>query len=390
MIILDDIKQDILKAVKSNFNLNVEVNFLPSLNLEFGDFYSDFCIKLAKQYKKSVTEIYNIILKDLSCDNYEISLIADYVNIKLKSFKIIDNEIFKPCINIKNVIIFIPVLDTYAKSSFYRLAFKGFLTKLLFEKLNIKVDFFVGNEKFNVNKNSSEIKDFSNSLQNVYDECKNNKNIIKIIKTIDTSLKSDLFITYLGPNTFYQRELSNEFFKTEFGQKHFVFKFHTKDWGNVYKEDEYELEEFIKNSDTAELISLMYILSKDLDFKEINYFDAELESEENFIYFFNLTKNRLSKFFNDKEYEGKSEEFTINDKFRNIAMQSYLFYESLYESLLLGNIGPWITSIDNILKEINAILNTPNFRVSLKTNTVINKDVHIFKFVLELFQDFLK
>ena len=390
MLNIDDIKQDIINSIKLNFDLSLDIKFFPSLNLELGDFYSDFCILLAKQFKKSTQDIYQIILKDLSCKNYEISLVADYVNIKLKSFKITNNEIYKPHTNIDDVIIFIPVLDTYPKSLFYRLAFKGFLTKLLFEKLNIKARLFLGNENFGANKNLSEIKDFSHSLENIYNECKDDKDIIKIINTINASYKTDLFITYLGPNTFYQRELSKEFFKTEFGQKHYVFKFHTKDWGNVYKEDEHEIEDFIKNSDLSGLVSLMYMLSKELDFKEINYYDAKLESEENFIYFLNLTVNRLNKFFDDKKCTENDQEFILEDKNRDIMMQSYLFYVSLYESLLIGNIGAWLKSIDDFLMKINVLLNNPNFRASLKTNAVSDKDIYIFNFVLELFQDFAK
>ena len=148
------------------------------------------------------------------------------------------------------------------------------------------------------------------------------------------------------------------------------------------------------------------MLSKDLDFKEINFEDSRINTQENFIYFLNLTYNRINKFFTKIDNTSSSEfEFLRDDKLRNIILRSYLFKVTLYDSLISGDIGTWIQGVDNLLREVNFVLNSPNFRYKLTNNSKVNtgllitdsqsntvsiKDKFVFNFILDLFQDFLK
>lgn len=406
MLNISDITNKLIKSAKNFYDVsNIDIVFKPSLNLSIGDFYSDFLILLAKKYKKNVNEIFDNITKDFTCENCDISLVGDYVNIRLKSFKLKDITPMNPDVKINHSIVYVPVLNTYSKSLFYRLAFKGLLNSILFKNFNVNSKLYLGNEQYCINFN--DYKSFLNILEDVYNKCISDKDVINIINTITKNNNEDLFITLLGPNTYYQRELSKEFFKTIQGQNHFVFKFHSKDWGNVYKEDEHKLCDFIKSIDSyTTFMNLTYMLSKDLDFKEINFEDSRINTQENFIYFLNLTYNRINKFFTKIDNTSSSEfEFLRDDKLRNIILRSYLFKVTLYDSLISGDIGTWIQGVDNLLREVNFVLNSPNFRYKLTNNSKVNtgllitdsqsntvsiKDKFVFNFILDLFQDFLK
>ena len=91
MLNISDITNKLIKSAKNFYDVsNIDIVFKPSLNLSIGDFYSDFLILLAKKYKKNVNEIFDNITKDFACENCDISLVGDYVNIRLKSFKLKD------------------------------------------------------------------------------------------------------------------------------------------------------------------------------------------------------------------------------------------------------------------------------------------------------------
>ena len=138
MLNISDITNKLIKSAKNFYDIsNIDIVFKLSLNLSIGDFYSDFLILLAKKYKKNVNEIFDNITKDFTCENCDISLVGDYVNIRLKSFKLKDITPMNPDVKINHSIVYVPVLNTYSKSLFYRLAFKGLLNSILFKTFNV-------------------------------------------------------------------------------------------------------------------------------------------------------------------------------------------------------------------------------------------------------------
>ncbi|MGI6680734.1 MAG: hypothetical protein ACOX3T_04545 [Bdellovibrionota bacterium] len=413
MLNIKNIEAEISKNAKEYFNTNIEAKFNPSLDLNLGDFYSDYCIVLAKEYKKSVSEIYKIISKDLSLKDYDILLIGDYINIKLKKFIINSFDIIKPNVKtnnveIKSVVIFIPLLKTYTKPLFYRLSFLGFLNKILFEKLGVKVEFFLGSKDYKANDLGSDTLSFSRLLEKVYDDLDARKDILEKIYDLDKLYNIELFLIHIGPSTFYQRSLPKALFKTTKARTHFALKFHSKDWGEVYKEDIDEMEDFIKslnknqnksqnknenkNENITALNALMYMLSTNKDFKEINYYDATINTQENFIYFLNSTLNRINKFFKGDASKEKDVlyEFSKDDKLRNIMLRGYTLNSVLCDTVRHGRVGDFLSYFDELLRDVNYVLNTPSFRSKLVNGEISSKTSFVFNYIKVVFQDFLR
>lgn len=385
MINLSDIELNITNISKKYFDVDDKVTFVPSFNLELGDFYSDYLITIAKKLKKSVKEIFDIIYKDIEQNGsiikkYDIFLIADFINIRLKNFKLSINDVESFNDISKSVLVFIPVLKSYSKSEFFRLSFKGFLHFAILKKFNVKSTLFIGSKDFEVT-DVSDVKSFSDSLEEIYDKFITNEDVVSLINEIDSSVSFDLFIVHIGANTFYQRALSKEFFKTAKGQNHFVFRFHTKDWSKVYSEDEHEIKDFLEDFKIDELKSLIFMLASNKDFKEINYHDAKCECEDNFLYFLHETFKRIGKFFSLDDYTNNDFEFFMDDTLRSIALRASLLNSVLSSVILFGNIGDFINYFDMLLIDVNRLLNSPKFRAQIKQGEVLDKYKFVFNYV---------
>ena len=118
-------------------------------------------LALGIQPHKKPCKIFDNITKDFACENCDISLVGDYVNIRLKSFKLKDITPMNPDVKINHSIVYVPVLNTYSKSSFYRLAFKGLLNSILFKNFSCSLLIFIPITKYITNVSDVKIQKIS-------------------------------------------------------------------------------------------------------------------------------------------------------------------------------------------------------------------------------------
>ncbi len=388
MITVFELEEEFTKIAKSIWGDVPEAKFFPSMKLEFGDVYSDYCILLAKKFKKPTSEIFSQLSNEVN-PNLEISLslVGDYLNIKFNNFEIKNFEVANIENKIRKIIIFVPILKNYTKSLFIRLASKAFLQQQLVKRGGIDALLYLGNRAENVLHDNAV--DFFENITKIYDKNVDNEDILSLVDEIKNKNKYDLFFIHLGSNTFYQKKLSKEIFNTQVGREKFIINFSSKDWSNILPEDDEELVSFVKETKDENILkALIYILSKNNDFHEINCFAPENEEQDNFLYFTNSTFERINKHFpnlltnkidNFKYHNGE------NLSVRNIVIRLYFLNSILYFSCTNGRMGDFIEYFDVLLRELNHVLNSPKTRYDIMKNQQSSEIDFIFNYTKVVF-----
>ncbi len=390
MITLNELESEFTKIAYSIWNDAPTANFIPSMDLSFGDVYSNYCILLAKKYKESTNAIFDKIKKEFDSQldlsrEVSISLIGEYLNVKFNNIFIKDFETSFAENSIKQIVIFVPLIEGYTQSLFFRLASKAFLQKQLAEKFNVKSKLFLGDGLKEIKDNN--VVDFFKTAGDIYNEVKKDIDVLNVISEIVNKNSCDLFFIYLGFNAFYQKKLTREIFKSEEKRKKFIIKFSSKDWSNILPEDDDELSIFIKQgNDENVLKNLIFILSKNNDFHEVNWLSSEIDEQDNFIYFFHSTLERMKKIsvesFDLDVFESKDFE---DCNARSIIIRLYFLNRVLLSSVLSGSVGDFIEYFDTLLRDLNYILNSPNIRYQIVNNQCSKEVKFIFNYAKVVF-----